>query len=187
MQNVIVDYRSEPLYVALQTPSQASVFASLVPMFLAPSAVYSDGVYTAGHNAQVAPGRVLVFPVCDGAAGAQFSTRVYGWRPIGNPDENPNNVVWFPYLLAELLATAAALTAPIEAIPSLRALSGNQTLCDTLSLTQGQLGNGGLLNSTGPGTNLTAYALIDLCGCRFYSFDFQQQDAVSMNAFHARA
>src|SRR5438132_12729893 len=124
-----------------------------------------DGIWDLGQGGMAAPNRLILFPVCDGSLGSSFSMRLYGWRDLSLPGNDVNKVVWIPYLLVELACVASNMSGPGGigiAGPSYRYLSDSEYLVDTITLTQGNLGVTGSINSTGPGTNLPAYALVDL-------------------------
>lgn len=191
MQNVVQDFRAEPLNKALVNGN------SFNTLFVPPGAdatspdpnrTFDGFIIFSGVQGQVSPGRVFLLPYCD-APNSNFSIRLYGWRRCGNPDPSPQTLVWFPTFLAEFLCTSCAIAGPTDNQPgiSMRVLKDTEYLCDTITLTQGSLGNKGLITSTGPGTNLVAFSLLDGCGATLLSFDFQQTDPVGMNCFWARA
>lgn len=175
-----------------QGNSQAPAFASLTLTQAAPSA---DGVYPFGKGGAFAPTRLFLMPYCEGVAGQQFSLRLYGWRPLDQPSGMPQTAVWIPYFLAELACTACNQPGPTPGgPPPWDNLTGalnplilpGETFCDTITLTQGNLGPSGAIYSTGPGTDLIAFALVEMLGCKMFQFDFQQTDTVNMNCLWAR-
>ncbi len=204
MSNVLLYTLSNNLTKVLQTGNSIqAAFNFIVPQIQPPNVLtpnqqfgttgLADGVYSAGHDALMAPPRLFLLPYCDGAPSSSFSVRVYGWRGLTHPEGNPQQGVWIPVLIAELACTACTVggpAAPTEPQVPVRYLSPTELLCDTISLTQGTLGVNGLIQSTGPGTNLVAFAEIDLIGSRFFSFDFQLADTgnpVGMNCLFAKA
>lgn len=213
MQNVIRDFRSEPLRKAIyQGNSTAVSFAGVDAVMmepdqpsvvLVPSIPAGDGVYENGFGAMVAAGRLLLLPYGDGALGASFSLRVYGWRSFQDANRQPIDLMWVPHLLAELACVLCNRGGPPNQAPnSTQAnavpMEATERFCDTIVLVQGSLGLEGEINSTGPGTDLIATATVDLKGCQFFSFEFSQtvvlspatgqpsSDPVSMNAFWTR-
>jgi len=188
MMNVVLDYRAEPLNLALAGGnSQNTAFVPLAPSNLSPDPNRSkDGfVIFSGTEGQVSPGRLILIPYAEGQ-GAMFSMRLYAWRRLGT---DSRLWVWVPMLLAEFACITSNQAGPTDAQPgsSTRLIKDTEFLCDTISLTQGSLGNCGLVTSTGPGTNLIAFAIVDGCGATLISFDFQQTDPVGMNCLWARA
>jgi hypothetical protein len=186
MMDVILNNRSEPLTQALQLgDSQASAFS---PFLLSAFSPLGDGVWPAGHQGAFAPQRIFLLPYCLGAAGSRFSVRLYGWRSVDN--NNPagltgaNSWVFVPYLLAELACIACARVGPSG---TARIVKSNEAMCDTITLTHGAVGQTGEIVSNGAGTNLVAFANVELRGCRYFQFDFQQTDPVPMNCLWARA
>jgi hypothetical protein len=203
MSDVLLYNLSNQLTKALQSGnSLQQTFNLLVPQVqspkvLTPNQQYlggpADGIYDGGHDGLLCPPRIFLLPFCEGAPGSGFSMRLWSWRAVTHPEGNPNQAVWIPVLVAELACVACSVGGPVAPtepqIPQ-RWLSATEMLCDTISLTQGTLGNGGLIQSTGPGTNLVAFAEVDLIGSRFFSFDFQLADngnPVGMNCLFAKA
>ncbi len=191
MMNVIIDSRSEPLMQALQFgDSQNTAWTSYDMTGSVPT---GDGVWPAGHGGQLAPQRLFILPYCEGQAGSNFSVRVYGWRGIEQPDGGANRNVWIPFLLAELACVSCNRFGPANTGPTPpqpyagRFIQADEALCDTITLTQGSVGPTGEVVSTGPGSDLIAFAIVELRGARFFQFDFQQTDPVPMNALWARA
>ncbi len=144
-----------------------------------------NGIFAAGHGGMNTAYRLMLVPFSSGGAGTQFSVRVYGWVPLG---PTPILDTWMPLLLAEFLCTTAELTgpAPLPGVQSALTLLPTDYLCDTITLTQGSVGPTGEINSTGPGTNLAAFAMLELRGAKFFQFDFQQTDPVMMNCLWSR-
>ncbi len=122
-------------------------------------------------------------------AGNQFSVRLYGWRAAENPP-GLGRPVWIPYLICELACTTCNRQGPPNTAPpgnpSNYMLGPDESLCDTISLTQGSLGLTGLINSTGPGTDLIAYAIVELTAPRYFQFDFGAIDSIPMNCLFAK-
>ena len=176
-----------PYSTALQNGNSSAVsFAPLGPQ-QAPF-VPGDGVIgdNTNYDHLFTQNAIKVLPKSDGPAGSQFSLRLYGWAPVNKPDAGNIPTIWIPHFIVELLCTTCNRTG----FPG-DYLLDNERLCDTISLTQGVVGNigwgGGFINSTGPGTDLIAWAVINTTGFRFIQFDFQQVDMVGMNCFWARA
>lgn len=191
MQNVVIDNRSEPLMQALLNgDSQNAAWTSFDMTPVKPS---GDGVWSAGDSGGIhAPQRLFLLPYCEGLAGSNFSVRIYGWNGVENPDGGPNRNVWIPYLLAELACVACnrfgpPLAGPIPQVYAGRFIQPDEAACDTITLTQGGLGLTGEIVSTGPGTDLIAFAIVELRGCKLFQFDFQQTDPVPMNCLWRRA
>jgi hypothetical protein len=143
--------------------------------------------YTLQHT------RVFLQPYAQGAAGSQFSMRLWGWRShiVGRGDGARELVV--PFFIAELLLTACNCPGPQSegpaGTPSIRPLQPSENLCDTASLVQGDLGAGGWINMTaqpGAPTDLPGYIVLELQGCVAFQFDFKQQDPVGMNCLWAK-
>lgn len=129
---------------------------------------------------------IKILPCADTGVGTPFSMRVYGWDVQTVPSGDPLLQVWFPVFLAEFACTTGDLPGPLgnETGGKAFAVRNNMYFCDTIMLVQGGLGDGGVINSTGPGTNLLAYAQLDINGSKRISFDFQAADSssgISMN------
>lgn len=186
---MLLETISAPIRKALDANSTAPGFTPLAMLSINPSTGYTDTVFPAGHGGIYAPNRLFLLPFAEGNAGATFSFRVYGWRGLGEPDNDPLRMVWISYLLAEFSCATGNLFGPPPdgQGPSRRWIKDSECMADTISLSQGSLGIGGLVNSTGPGTDLGAYALLDLAGSKYFQFDFQQADPVGMNLLWARA
>ena len=190
MRDVIISNRSEPLSQALRLgDSQNTAWTSYDMQALKPS---GDGVWSAGEGGVDAPQRLFLLPYCEGLAGSNFSMRVYGWRGVEMPNGGPNQNVWIPFLLAELACVACNRFGPplpgvLPPVGNGRFIQADEAMCDTITLTQGALGLTGEICSTGPGTDLIAFAIVELRGVKAFSFDFQQTDPVPMNCLWARA
>ncbi len=200
---MILDTLSLPLSKALlQANSQSNTWRLLLPTGISPAAdpldnSLVDGVYGFGKGPSTgegnyAPNRIFLMPFAENAGtGLQFSMRVYGWREISHPEGGTQRVTWLPYFLAEFLCTTCNVTGPAGSSPTPRWINDSDNLCDTITLTQGNLGGSssgaGYINSTGPGTDLVAFAFLDSTGARFLQFDFQQVDAVAMNCLWSKA
>ena len=190
MANVIVDSRSEPLNQALLLgDSQNTAWTSYDMLGLPP---VGDGIWAAGHGSVHAPGKLFILPYCEGLAGSNFSVRVYAWRSVEQPNGGPNQNVWVPVLLCELACISCNRFGPplpgvLPPVGNGRFIQADEAMCDTITLTQGSLGPTGEICSTGPGTDLIAFAVIELRGARFFQFDFQQTDPVPMNCLWSRA
>ena len=189
---MLLDTLTTPFSRALRgANSSAGTFASLNIQAERPnpfnqdSLTGIDGVYSMGEGGIYTVNRLQLIPYAD-AAGAQFSLRLYGWDSVAPPDASNNLIVWVPFLIAELACTTSNRSGVTG-----HYVNDTEYAVDTIVLTQGTTGNngfaGGLINSTGPGTDLIAYALITLSGCQFIQFDFQQTDSVSMNCLWARS
>ncbi len=145
-----------------------------------------DGVIAAGSQNTVTHSMLKVLPYCDGGVGSSFSVRVYGWEVLPNPN-NQNNSTWIPTLLVELACSVGSpLNGAVPAGPMQTYMSDSETLCDTITLTQGFLGYSGSVRSF-PG--IPAVARFEMPGCQFYQFDFQLGDTgnqCGMNALWCR-
>lgn len=188
--DVLIVARSNYLTKALSLGnSQNPSFFPPITRTIVPS---DDGVFNVAKGCHYVPDRIIVFPFAEaGQQGANFSLRVYGWFELFAGQNQPGGPtrVYIPSLLAELSCTTSNINGPMSAsAPALPSqLTDDEYLCDTIVLTQGQLGQNGLINSTGPGTDLVAYAKIDLAGARLIQFDFQQTDPVNGNCLWAFA
>jgi hypothetical protein len=170
----------QPVWNAGIVPlTQAPANQSTYPAGTPPSAWVFPGVFNAGAGGNFTQTRIRMLPYCNGPPGSQFSFRLYGWRDVVYPEGNPNALVWVPEFDAEFACTSCAAPGPTD--PNVRMILPTENFCDTITLTQGNLGPTGFINSTGPGTNLIAYAVAELGGCRKFQFDFQQTDPVGMN------
>lgn len=191
---MLIQTLSTPFARALAQNSYADAYAQnegypglpLGPLAHAPAADASgtavDGVFAAGQGGEIAANRLCLLPVCEGPAGSAFTLRLFGWTLLGQPDGRAEQVVWVPCLLVELYAVACQQAGPVNPGPgpSQRLVKDTERFCDTIMVLSGSLGAGGYLNSTGPGSNLIAQVFVDLCGCRYFQFDFQQADEVGM-------
>ena len=152
-----------------------------------------EGSFQWGYLGDHGPNRILLIPFAEAAAGANFSFRIYSWRELSWPSGATVVDEWIPLFLAEFACTTCNRAGAAADTPSVstNTLLDSERVCDTITLTQGSLGTGpsgsGFINSTGPGTDLVAYAFVDVGGARFVSFDFQQIDPVGMNCLWARA
>jgi hypothetical protein len=146
-----------------------------------------DGVIAAGSQNTVTMGMLKVLPYCEGGVGSTFSMRVYGWEVFPNPN-NVNNSTWIPTLLVEVACTAGTLlNGAIPGGPVQSYLADSETLCDTITLTQGYLGYNGAIRSF-PG--IPGVVRFEMPGCQYYQFDFQLGDTgnqIGMNAFWGRS
>jgi hypothetical protein len=146
----------------------------------------NDGTYKAGWRGAVAENRIQVQPYAD-QAGCQFSFRVWIWSEATWPGQTGYGAVWVPSFVAEFSCVSGQTCGVTNQGPATTVnpylLSDTCFPADTITLVQGMVGLTGLVNSTGPGTNLPAYALMEILGARFVTFDFQQSsDEVGMNA-----
>ncbi len=170
---------------ALQTNSQANSFALFEPQRGTPT---YPSLFPGGQASSESPRSVFLMPYGEGDAGRQFSLRLYGLTHLNAPNQgDPKAAQWIPFFIVELLCTLSNLGGNIQGS---KALSGvdlieSERLCDGISLTQGDLGVVGRINSPGAGSGLISYATVDLVGCRMYALDFQQVDAVGMNCLLA--
>ena len=186
-------YESSPSSVSvkgLTTNSQASQFADLDVLSSSPTVSAAGGIWGAGTGGDRAPYRIKLFPYCEGNPGSMFRMRLYGWDHIG---VDPFAFVWLPYLIAEFTCIACTRGGPPAAVAgqqAFRLIAETERFCDTMTLTAGTLGVSqvdGVVCSTGPGTNLIAWAIVDLAGCRKFQFDFEQTDPVTMNVLWSKA
>ena len=188
-QNVMIGTRSTKKTKALSLGnSVATAFQSFDVLPLNPASAGYNGVFSAGHDGTVTANRVKIVPYAEGPAGSNFSLRLYGWDVLESPDPG-GRLVWVPQMLAEFACTTCNRSGPVNTSPvvSNYFLLDSERLCDTMTLTQGGLGWMGEVVSTGPGTDLIAFAVVDIRGCRFYSYDFAQIDNVGMNALTGTA
>ena len=177
---------NQQAFVAFQAMAAANPLDQNLGAILVNDIGVADGTHKAGFGGELAQNRIKVVTYAD-QPGCQFSTRVWTWREAVQPGQSGQNPpVWIPEFLAEFACVSGSLQGvsnPGPTInPSQYVLPDTQYLCDTMALIQGSLGLTGLMNSTGPGTNLPAYALMEILGARFVTFDFQQSDQVGMNA-----
>ncbi len=131
-------------------PHITSPFPALAPAFLF------------GGEGLVAPNKIQVFPFAKGEPGVEFYTRIYGWRRLGNKDDQFQ--VWLPYLLLEYFSICCNQPGQFGCL-----LGATEYVCDTIVATNGNLGSGYVLS---PGNNLPAYVVLDLQGCQEFQFDF---------------
>lgn len=166
-----------------------STNAAWTTLILTPNAPSGDGVFSAGHGGSYAPQFIKIFPYCDGPAGQTFSFRVFAWDVLMSNPQAQQPQTWVPSLIGEFLCTACNQPGffPIQPLIPCQSILVAETMCDTITLTQGTLG-AGLINSTGPGTDLVAFVKLDLLGCRYFQFDFNQSDNanVGMNCFWSK-
>ena len=155
--------------------------------------LYGSGLVQWGEGGDHSGNRLRLLPMCDGPAGSTFSFRLWGWSKFGMPGLD-TLAVWVPCFIAEFLCVSCNQPGPASPSPGISPLAmlDSERLCDTISLTQGHLGigvhgGGGYINTTGPGTDLTAFAMLDVGGFKYLQFDFQQSDPVGMNCLWARA
>ncbi len=180
--------RSEPLSKALAANSYAASFADLDALSLIPASAFPIG-----HGGSSAPDRVFLMPYGDGGAGNTFLMRLYGWRPHYLPSGIPDAVIWIPHLLVELSCTTCNKTGLAQiGGPNQHGVKEGDNFCDTILLRNGNVGANGMINSPAsnaeyPISNVIATAKIDLAGCRYLSFDFQQVDPIGMNCLFAKA
>ncbi len=170
------------LQKALAANSVANTFQTLQPTRGVPTL---DGMGFGSATGVLCPKSLLIVPFGEGSPGAIFSLRVYGMHNMKAPQLGDVLAeVWIHLFLAEMVCTLSNVGGVKQGSDALSGVDLIQTelLCDTITLTQGDLGRTGRINSTGPGSNLVAYALVDLQGCRRFVVDFQQIDAnTSMN------
>ena len=172
------------------TNCQDLTFPDLDMLSTPPTTSPANGVWQGGQGGVTAPYRIKVFPYAEGTPGSRFRMRICGLDNIG---VDPYAQVWWPYLLAEFTCTVCNRGGPPAAVPGRetgRLIRESERMCDTIELTGGSLGVSqvaGVVNSTGPGTNLIAWAMVDLAGCRKFQFSFEQIDTVTMNVLFARA
>lgn len=197
---MLIDQLKDVLTKALtQGNSQAASWSPPIILGADPRTAYADGMVRTDDGNSISPQRLLLLPYCEGAAGQGFSMRLFGWRQLKEPDNiNPGTStvtpgatvaslgVWIPTLLAEFACTSCNQGGPVNASGQVSLIQPNENFCDTITLTQGALGLTGLINSTGPGTDLIAFAVVELLGAQRWSWDFQRGDAVNMNCAYAR-
>lgn len=203
MEEVQIRSQSSPLTKALRVNSQNPLFGSattipvnqnvlglaratltpdlFLPMLTVPD---SDGSFAmsmadATRGWPSGPLGVFLMPYCQGPKGSRFSIRLFGWREV--PGGAAVDVVWIPYLLAELACIACDRSGPNRGTGTNRYIHEDERFCDTITLVKGQA------NITSPGSNLIASAVVSLGGCRFIGFDFQQTDPVPLNCLWAKA
>lgn len=90
----------------------------------------------------VGPNRVEVVPYAALAPGQTFNMRLWGWNFVGQAGQQ-QAVFWWPQLLAEFACTVCntgGLPAPGPG-PSPYPVQPNENFCDTITLTQGLLGD----------------------------------------------
>ncbi len=199
MMDIIQNNRSEPLNQAFQLMDDFGLFMSIDMLPTNPSQAGAldqvDGVWRAGHDGAFAAQRLFLLPYCNGQPGTNFSMRIYGWRGIDNNAKmgqtGTSYLVWVPYLLAEFACISCNRFGPPSTNPPggvQRLIPPSYAMCDTITLTQGALGLTGEIDSTGPGTDLIAFAILELRGSRYFQFDFNATDPnVLMNCLWARA
>ena len=98
----------------LTTNSQTATFPDLDMLSTPPTISQDNGVWDAGSGGITAPYRIKMFPYGEGAPGAQFRMRVFGWDHIG---VDVNTLVWWPYLLAEYTCTLCTRGGPPAPVP----------------------------------------------------------------------
>lgn len=152
---------------------------------------FVDGIFLIGEGNLYAPLGLTVFPYCQSGVNINFSMRVYGWRSIIQPDGTPSLDVWIPFLLAEFNCWTCNQSGPFNPnVPPFGKVSQDEYFCDTMVLTQGSIGAAGTINSTGgrdqgnSGTDLIAYASLEIKGSRFIQFDFQTNDSSQCVSFN---
>ncbi len=128
--------------------------------------------WDAGEGGDHVFNRLYLQPYCEGPAGSQFWVRLYGWRRLGQLNH------WVPTLLVQFLCSAGDL--PGSSVASGAVLIQTENLCDTMLPVSGSVGMTGEVVSSGSGFG--AYALVELRGCKKFSFEFEQADNVGMNA-----
>lgn len=180
---------SNPLTKAFQQGnSPADAWSSFDATGSRPEKVYTDGTIVTARDMEIITAqRLFVMPYCEGP-GLSFSMRVYGWQeiarpdPIGQPAGKDAVLVWIPFLIVELACTSCNRAGP----DMNRLLRPIENLCDTITVTQGTTGFRGNVVSTGPGTDLVAWAVIELVGARRITFDFSEVDQTNCNALWAK-
>lgn len=176
---------TQAAFVAFQAIAAANPFDQSLETILLNDQGVPDGTYKAGWRGDLAQNRVQMCPFAD-SPGATFSMRLWMWREATQPGQSGYVMpVWVPVFIAEFSCTSGTIGGVATKGPpgpSPFVLPDNAYLCDTITLVQGALGLTGLVNSTGPGTNLPAYALAEILGARFVTYDFQQNDNVGMNS-----
>lgn len=140
------------------------------------SGIVPDGVYAAAGTppGSLTQNRVQIMPWSDGGIGQQFSLRLWGFTV-----HDTSNPAWIPFFLCELLCTTgemAGTSTANAADPTANAFPPNSYLCDTIVLTSGTLGRTGIINSTGPGTNIPAWVTVELFGSQWFYFDFETSE-----------
>ena len=176
---MLIETLSVPLFKAFaQGNKSGSSFTIPQPQGLAPT---GDGVWPAGSEGQFAPNRIFILPYAYATQGAVFTTRVYGWRSI---DSVPGSrSVFVPFPLIDLTCTVGN----IQGVGRDYQILDSEQFCDGLSLAGGAVGKYGEIVTYGAGSGLASFCLVDLRGCRRFSFDFKTSSGATMNALWARA
>lgn len=153
---------SHPLKKALSVAGQNASFQRPGVLGVEPPEGAEYGNWSAGYNAAQAPKSLLVYPLCVGGPGTEYSMRLYSWRLHG---QDPNTLIWISSLIVELRCVAGEQNG-LEG----RLLAPNEFLADTIEVVGGDVGKEGFVVS--PGGGMPAYACVDLLGCQKYKFDF---------------
>lgn len=172
---------SAKLTKALSVNSQSPEYAIVKTTGSEPT---GDGVWPAGDPGILCPNRICLVPYCEGAAGAQFTLRLYYWNCLGN---DPQIWVWQAMLLMELLCVAGDYPGPSarDGEMSRRLILDTERFCSVAAAVQGSYGDGG---DTLPGSVTPAAVWVELKGARKFQFDFQQIDQqIGMNCLWAPA
>ena len=187
---LVQGYSTQAAFVAYQALAAANPLDQDLRTMLLSEMGVADGTHQAGWRGDLAQNRVQVCPFSD-SPGTNFSMRLWMWREATQPGQSGTFLpVWVPVFVAEFACTSGTtggVATKGPAAPSPYVLPDTAYLCDTITLVQGAVGLTGLVNSTGPNTNLPAYFLAEILGCRFFTFDFQQTDNVGMNALYSFA
>lgn len=178
-----------------QGNSTDAAFATVGPFLTEPGAAQGSGTAQDGiwplppiTTGETTNNQLLVLPFADAGPDSTFSVRLFGWKRATWPQSQNVVPVWLPFFLCELACTTADLPGP-QSTGQLDAMPQTSNLCDTITLVQGDLGFYGRINSVGAagtGSNLPAYAKIDLQGAQKFQFLFQWNDQLppsGMNAF----
>ncbi len=182
---VTIGTLSGTLTKALAANSVANTFAIFEPSRGVPTYL---GMFPGASIAPECPGSVFLVPYGEGGQGSQFSMRIYGLSPMAAPNQGDRlAAMWLPFFLAEFSCTLCNVAGIRQGsdFPTGVDLIQSERLCDTITLAQGDVGMTGRINSTGPGTNLVAYAAVNLQGCERFVLDFQQVDNIGMNCLCA--
>lgn len=143
----------------------------------ATTGIVPDGVYAAAGTppGSLTQNRLQIMPWSDGGVSQQFSLRIWGFTIHSRSDP-----AWLPMFLCELLCTTGAgpsgTSIVTAADPTANAFPTSGTFCDAITLTQGTLGPSGQINSTGPGSNIPAWATVEFYGAQWFFFDFQTSE-----------
>lgn len=142
------------------------------------SATSQDVIRTRGPNGAISQNLILVMPYGTGSDNDTFNLRLYAWRLVSPPNNDPNLNVYVPLMLCELACTLSA-TVGVAGTP----LVATERLVDTIVLTTGSTANVTIVSPTG---DIPAHALIDFLGGPDLEFTFDVNSGTTgMNALVA--